>query len=197
MLVEARYYSKIRIGMEAGENNVDQKHQDATEDDAHAQGSLGPVVQQCEWQKHENQDREETESTHQEIVPSQHKRITDRLASSSINQCIVSLADIKSAQEAMVCVNLVELKYLVGAEENDERLYTEIAELQNLVENSRHVKGILVELDAEEELARKERKRRIKVEKDATAKSARIVELENEVAGELYLFFAVQNLSSH
>ena len=97
----------------------------------------------------------------------------------------------------MACVNLVELKYLVGAEENDERLETEVKELHNLIENSRHVKGISAELDAEKELARKERKRRIKVEKDATAKSARIVELENEVAGELYLFFAVQNLSSH
>ena len=58
--------------MESEENNVDQKDQDAAEDDADAQGSLGPVVQQCEWQKQENQDREETESTHQELVPSQH-----------------------------------------------------------------------------------------------------------------------------
>ena len=182
--------------MESEENNADQKDQDATEDDADAQGSLGPVVQQCEWQKHEDQDREETESTHQEIVRSQHKRITDRLASSSINQCIVSLADIKSAQEAMTCVNLMELKYLVGAEENDERLETEIEELHNLIEKSRHVKGILAEQDAEKELARKERKRRIKVEKDAT-KNARIVALENQVAGELYLFSFVQNLSPH
>ena len=39
------YSSKIRIGMESEENNVDQ---DATEDDADAQGSLGLVGQQCE-----------------------------------------------------------------------------------------------------------------------------------------------------
>ena len=45
--------------MKSEENNVDQKDQDATEDDADAlEGSLGPVVQQCEWQKHENQDKE-------------------------------------------------------------------------------------------------------------------------------------------
>ena len=53
--------------MESGENNVDQKHQDATEDDADAQGSLGPVVQQCEWQKHQNQDGEETEKPRREL----------------------------------------------------------------------------------------------------------------------------------
>ena len=130
-------------------------------------------------------------------MPSQYKRINVRLASSSINQCIISLADIKAAQEAMACVNLVELKYLVGAEENDERLETEIKELHNLIENSRHVKGISAELDAEKELARKERKRRIKVEKNATEKRARMVELENQVAGEPCLFPSVQNLSPH
>jgi hypothetical protein len=146
---------------------------------------LDAARERGEWQMHEDQDREETESTHQEIVRSQHKKITDRLASSSIEKCIASLADIKSAQEAMACVDLVELKYLVGAEENDERLEREIAELQNLVENSWHVRGILAELDAEKELVRKEQKRRIKVEKDATSKSAGIVELGKEVAGKL------------
>lgn len=173
--MEAYYNSKIRIVTESEENNADEPEDKVSGED----------------------DAQDTQSTHQEIVPSQHKRITDRLASSSIDQCTVSLADIKSAQEAMACVNLVELKYLVGAEQNDERLETEIAELQNLIKNSRHVKEILAELDAEKELARKERKRRIKVENDATAKSARIVELENEVAGELCLFFCVQNLPPH
>ncbi|EDR06435.1 uncharacterized protein LACBIDRAFT_328804 [Laccaria bicolor S238N-H82] len=156
--------SKVPIVVKSEENDADERDRD--------------LARQCD----EDQDREETEPTHQERVPSQHRRIADRLAFSSINHCVVSLADIKSAQEAMACVNLVELKYLVGADENDEGLKTEIAELQNLVENSRHVKGILAELDAGKELARKERKRRIKVEKDATAKSARIVELENQVA---------------
>jgi hypothetical protein len=41
------YNSKIRIVIESEQNNVDEKDQDSSEDDADSQGSFGPVVQRC------------------------------------------------------------------------------------------------------------------------------------------------------